>query len=275
MSLKEDLREKMSEEELKMLRRSFEIIGDIAIVEIPEELVSKKEIIVQAILQRHRHLKTILRKVGEVNGIYRVAKYEIVYGGKTETIAREHGCRFLVDPTRVYYSSKLATERARIAGLVKEGERVLVMFAGVGPYAIVIAKLAKPSEVIGIELNSAAVEYFRKNVKLNKAENVRIYEGDVNEIVPRLEGEFDRILMPAPYSAENFVHLLRGKVRKGGFVHYYTFESENFEELLAKKVEGIFLKSGIIAKAVFMRRCGSFAPYVNRYVVDLQYVGEL
>lgn len=275
MSLKEDLREKMSEEELKMLRRSFEIIGDIAIVEIPEELVSKKEIIVQAILQRHRHLKTILRKVGEVNGIYRVAKYEIVYGGKTETIAREHGCRFLVDPTRVYYSSKLATERARIAGLVKEGERVLVMFAGVGPYAIVIAKLAKPSEVIGIELNSAAVEYFRKNVKLNKAENVRIYEGDVNEIVPRLEGEFDRILMPAPYSAENFVHLLRGKVRKGGFVHYYTFESENFEELLAKKVEGIFLKNGIIAKAVFMRRCGSFAPYVNRYVVDLQYLGEL
>lgn len=275
MSLKEDLREKMSEEELKMLRRSFEIIGDIAIVEIPEELVSKKEIIVQAILQRHRHLKTILRKVGEVNGIYRVARYEIVYGGKTETIAREHGCRFLVDPTRVYYSSKLATERARIAGLVKEGERVLVMFAGVGPYAIVIAKLAKPSEVIGIELNSAAVEYFRKNVKLNKAENVRIYEGDVNEIVPRLEGEFDRILMPAPYSAENFVHLLRGKVRKGGFVHYYTFESENFEELLARKVEGIFLKNGIIAKAVFMRRCGSFAPYVNRYVVDLQYLGEL
>jgi len=275
VSLKKDLREKMSEEELKMLRRSFEIIGDIAIVEIPEELVSKKEIIVQAILQRHRHLKAILRKVGEVNGIYRVAKYEIVYGEKTETIAREHGCRFLVDPTRVYYSSKLATERARIAGLVKEGERVLVMFAGVGPYAIVIAKLAKPSEVIGIELNSAAVEYFRKNVKLNKAENVRIYEGDVNEIVPRLEGEFDRILMPAPYSAENFVHLLRGKVRKGGFVHYYTFESENFEELLAKKVEGIFLKSGIIAKAVFMRRCGSFAPHVNRYVVDLQYVGEL
>jgi len=275
VSLKEDLREKMSEEELKMLRRSFEIIGDIAIVEIPEELVSKKEIIVQAILQRHRHLKTILRKVGEVNGIYRVARYEIVYGGKTETIAREHGCRFLVDPTRVYYSSKLATERARIAGLVKEGERVLVMFAGVGPYAIVIAKLAKPSEVIGIELNSAAVEYFRKNVKLNKAENVRIYEGDVNEIVPRLEGEFDRILMPAPYSAENFVHLLRGKVRKGGFVHYYTFESENFEELLARKVEGIFLKNGIIAKAVFMRRCGSFAPYVNRYVVDLQYLGEL
>lgn len=275
MSLKEDLREKMSEEELKMLRRSFEIIGDIAIVGIPEELVSKKEIIVQAILQRHRHLKTILRKVGEVNGIYRVARYEIVYGEKTETIAREHGCRFLVDPTRVYYSSKLATERARIAGLVKEGERVLVMFAGVGPYAIVIAKLAKPSEVIGIELNSAAVEYFRKNVKLNKAENVRIYEGDVNEIVPRLEGEFDRILMPAPYSAENFVHLLRGKVRKGGFVHYYTFESENFEELLAKKVEGIFLKNGIIAKAVFMRRCGSFAPYVNRYVVDLQYLGEL
>jgi tRNA (guanine37-N1)-methyltransferase len=274
VSLKEMLKEKLSEEELKVLRRSFEIIGNVAILEIPDEIIEKKDLIVDAILIKHKSVKTILRKVGEVGGIYRVASYEKIYGKETETIAKEHGCRFLVDPTKAYFSSRLSTERERVARLVKEGERVLVMFGGVGPFAIVIAKLSKPREVIGVELNSTAVEYFRKNVKLNKLENVIVIEGDVSEVVPRLEGEFDRILMPAPYSAESFVHLLRGKVKKGGFVHYYTFESENYEEQLTKKVEEIFLKNGIVAKAFFMRKCGSFAPYVNRYVVDLQYLGE-
>ncbi|MCS7130138.1 MAG: class I SAM-dependent methyltransferase family protein [Archaeoglobaceae archaeon] len=275
MSLKEMLKDKLSEEELKILRRSFEIIGDIAIIEIPDELMSKKELIADAILKKHKQIKTILRKVGEVDGIFRVARYEKIYGEKTETMAKEHGCRFLVDPTKVYFSSKLSTERERIARLVKEGERVLVMFAGVGPYAIVISKLSKAKEIVGVELNRIAVEYFRKNVQLNKVENVVVIEGDVAEVVPKLEGKFDRILMPAPYSAENFVYLVRGKVNNGGFVHYYTFESENYEEEIPKKVEEIFLKNGILAKVIFMRRCGSFAPYVNRYAVDVQYLGEI
>lgn len=269
------LREKLSEEELKFLRRSFEIIGNVAIIEIPEELMEKKKLIVEAMIQRHKGVKTILRKVGEVDGIYRVARYEKIYGEDTETISKEHGCRFIVDPTKVYFSSRLSTERERIARLVKSGERVLVMFAGVGPFAIVIAKLSKPKEVVGVELNSIAVEYFRKNVKLNKVENVVVIDGDVAEIVPKLDGKFDRVLMPAPHSAESFVHLLKGKVKKGGFVHYYTFESENLEGQLIKKVEEIFMKNGMLVKAVFMRRCGSFAPYVNRYVVDLEYIGEI
>lgn len=275
MSLKEILKDKLSEPELRILRRGFEIIGDIAIVEIPEELLSKKDLIAEAILSKHRHIKTILRKSGQVDGVYRVAGYEIIYGGETETIAKEYGCRFFVDPTKVYYSSRLSTERERVAKLVKDGERVLVMFAGVGPFAILIAKISKAKDVIGIELNKVAAEYFRRNVKLNKVENVTVLEGDVAEIVPKLEGRFDRVLMPAPYSAEKFVYLLKGKVKKGGFVHYYTFESENFERELPKKVEEIFLENGIAAKVVFMRRCGNFAPYVNRYVLDLQYFHEI
>ncbi|MFN3384599.1 MAG: class I SAM-dependent methyltransferase, partial [Archaeoglobaceae archaeon] len=172
MSLKEALKDKLREEELKILRRSFEIVGNVAIIEIPDELMHRSDLIVSAILSRHKNVKTVLRKVGEVSGAFRVAKYEKLHGEETETIAKEYGCRFLVDPTKAYFSSKLSTERERIAKLVKDGERVLVMFAGVGPYAIVIAKLSKPREVVGVELNSVAVDYFRKNIKLNKVTNV-------------------------------------------------------------------------------------------------------
>jgi tRNA (guanine37-N1)-methyltransferase len=273
VSLKDLLKHKLSEDEIKAVRRSFEIIGDVVVIEIPDEIAHLKKEIVKAILTKHKHVKTILRKVGEVEGEYRVARYEVIYGSKTETVAKEHGCRFYVDPTKVYYSVKLSGERERIAKMVKEGERVLVMFAGVGPYPIVIAKLANPREVIGIELNPVAAEYFRKNVALNKVQDVvRVYEGDVKEIVPGLAGYFDRVLMPAPFSAEEFVYLLKGKVRRGSLVHYYTFESENRESELPEKVEELFKKHGMRTRALNFRRCGSFAPYVNRYVVDVEVV---
>ncbi len=270
MSIKELLKDKLSEEELKLVRRSFEIIGDVVIIEIPDEILHLKDEIVKAILSRHKHVKTVLRKVGEVSGEYRVARYEVVYGSRTETTVKEHGCRFMVDPTKAYYSVKLSGERERIAKLVKDGERILVMFAGVGPYAIVIARLAKPREVVGVELNPVAVEYFRRNVELNKVgEIVKVYEGDVREVVPKLEGEFDRIVMPAPYSAEDFVYLVRDKIKEGGWVHYYTFESANKENELAEKVERLFSKHGMSVEIVKVKKCGSFAPYVNRYVVDV------
>ena len=117
------------------------------------------------------------------------------------------------------------------------------------------------------------MEYFRKNVKMNKVEDiVKVYEGDVREVVPKLEGTFDRILMPAPYSAENFVYLIRDKIKKGGFVHYNTFASEEEEKILQKKVKERFKKQGMIVEVLNVRVCGSFAPRVYRYVLDLKVV---
>jgi len=274
VSLKDALRGKVGDEELRKVTRSFEIIGDVVLINLPDDVMHLKDLIVRAILEKHKRVKTILRKVGEVEGVYRVARYEPIYGGETETVVKEHGCRFLVDPTKVYYSVKLSGERERIAKLVREGERVLVMFAGVGPYAIVIAKLSKPREVIGVEINPKAVEYFRRNVELNKVEGVvKVYEGDVRDVVPKLEGKFDRVLMPAPYSAEDFVYLLRGKVKPGSYVHYYTFAGEEEEdEILPKRVKELFRRHGMVVEVEKVKACGSFAPRVYRYVLDLRVV---
>ena len=272
MSIREYLKGKVDEDVLKKVTRSFEIIGDVVVINLPDEVMQVKDLIVKAILSRHKRVKTILRKVGEVEGIYRVAKYEVIYGGETETVVKEHGCRLLVDPTKVYYSVKLSGERERIARMVKPGERVLVMFAGVGPYAIVIARLSRPKEVIGVEINPKAVEYFRKNLKMNKVEGVvKVYEGDVRDVVPKLKGKFDRILMPAPYSAEDYVYLLRDKVKAGTFVHYYTFAGEEEEdEILPARVKELFKRHGMSVEIKKVKACGSFAPRVYRYVLDLE-----
>ncbi len=255
------------------LRRGFEIIGDIVIIDLPDELISLKEDIVNWILTKHKHVKTIMRKTGEVSGEFRIAKYEIIYGKETETIAKEFGCRFKVDPTKVYYTSKLSGERERIARLVKPNERVLVMFAGVGPYAIIIAKLAKPKEVVGVEINPEAVRYFRENIRLNKVEGiVKAIGGDVRDVVPKLEGKFDRIVMPAPYNAEDFIDIAVEKIKKGGFIHFYTFAGEEEVEERAEKIKKRFSELGTEIEIVNWRECGNFAPRVNRYVFDIHII---
>lgn len=269
-NLKEYLKDKAREGDIGELRRGFEIIGDIMIIDLPDHLLYLKDDIIEWVRMKHKHVKTILRKTGEVRGEFRIADYETLYGSETETVAREHGCRFMVDVRKAYYTSKLSGERERIARKVREGERVLVMFAGVGPYAIVIAKLSSPSEVIGVEINPDAVRYFEENIRLNKVERaVRAVLGDVREEVPRLEGRFDRVVMPAPYNADEFFSLALMKIRSGGYIHFYTFSGE--EEVEEKKnwVLQEIEKMGYAGEVEYYRECGNFAPRVNRYVFDI------
>ncbi len=280
----------VSGDELEHIPRAFEIIGDIAMVELDEVARKHGELIAKAIMQLNRNVKVVLNKTGDVAGRFRVPEFAVILAKPeerdfptikkefrpkkiTETVHTEHGCRFLLDVSKVYFSSRLGFERKRIAEIVKDGERVLVMFAGVGPFAIVIGKNAKPREVIGVELNPHAVEYFRKNVVLNKVEGrVRVIEGDVAEVVPRLEGKFDRIVMPAPKNAPDYLELALEKVKKGGMIHLYTFAGEEEIESgdVIRKVEERCRNAGKDARVVFFRKCGAVAPYHYRVVVDLK-----
>ncbi len=269
-NLKDYLKDKAKKEDLNDLRRGFEIIGDIMIIDLPDHLLYLKDDIIEWVRIKHKHVKTLLRKTGEVRGEYRIADYEILYGSETETIAKEHGCRFKVDVRKAYYTSKLSGERERIARKVRDGERVLVMFAGVGPYPIVIARLSKPSEVVGIEINPDAVMYFKENIRLNKVEDVvKAVQGDVRVEVPKLDGEFDRIVMPAPYNADEFLSLALEKIKEGGYIHFYTFAGE--EEINEKRdwIIREIEKSGFSGEVESYRECGNFAPRVNRYVYDI------
>ncbi len=165
---------------------TFDIIGDIAIIKMntpgdPLELAKK-------ILEKHKHVKTVLLQISKVDIPFRVPKYKYLLGeNKTETIHKEFGLRFKVDVAKCYYSPRLENERMRIAKQVKENEKVLVMFSGVNPYPIYIAKFAKPEIVYSIEINPFAVKYGLENEKLNKVDDkIKTLLGDVRDVVPLL-----------------------------------------------------------------------------------------
>ena len=261
MSLRELLKDKLQEEKLLLVPKGFEVIGDIAILNLPPSLYDEKHLIAQALVSHNKNVKVVLLKKNKLAGEKRTAEFQILIGDRTTTIHKENCCLFKVDIARTYFTGKLYFERSRIAGEVKDGEDILVLFCGVGPFLIPIAKRKKVN-IIGLEKNPVACAIFRKNADLNKID-ADIILGDANSMNNIFRKRFDRIVMPTPYGQDHFLSFARPLLKPGGTVHFYTFKKDfeisHFKSLLEELGWHID----------FWRDCGDVAPRVSRYVFDI------
>jgi len=239
--LKDYLAERLNPQELKLLYSSYDIVGDIAIIRVPQNLKHRTEEIAKAIMHINNHIKTVLYQSSPVLGDLRLRELRWVAGEKkTETIHREHGCFFKVDLDRCYFSPRLLYERERIAKKVKPGEVIVNMFSGVGCYSIIIAKHSQARKVYSIDINPAAIEYQKENVRLNKVENiVEPILGDAKEVInERLRNIADRVLMPLPEKAYDYLDFAVMALKPGkGTIHYYGFTHAKKDENPIRKVK--------------------------------------
>ncbi len=272
-SLKEALSGELSKKEMEELTTSFDIIGDIALLDIPESLEKKEKEIADALLSVHKNVKVVAKKESSVKNVFRVRRVNVIAGEKrTDTTYSESGCRFKLDISKVYFSPRLAFERERVAGRIKKGEKILALFAGVGPYPIIVSKKNPETEIVAIELNPAAVKYMEENIKLNKCKNIKAILGDVKEIVPKkYAGWADRVFMPLPKDAGEFLETAIIGTGKGGIVHYYSFAP--IDDLYSQEIERIKNAAeelGRKAKVKGKKVVRPFAPKVSQIVIDFQ-----
>ena len=273
-SLEEALRGKLKPEELEELVRSFDIVGDIAVLEIPEPLEEKERLIAKAVMDVHRNVHVVAKKASPMGGEFRVRKLEILAGEKrTETIYKEHGCKMKVDLAKVYFSPRLSFERQRIASQVRKGERILAMFAGVGPFPLVIARRQPNVEIAAVELNPDAVRLMEENIRLNRLEkSIRPIHGDVREVVPQqFSGWADRILMPLPKDAHEFLNEAFIAARKGCIVHFYHFApiGRSFAEA-RRLVREAARKAGRKVEFLVERVVRPYSPQTEQVVIDFR-----
>jgi len=240
-NLKVLLRDKLTPEELRNLYKSYDIVGDIAVIRVHECLKSKAAVVAEAIMKTHKRVKTVLLQTSPISGEFRLRDLEWVAGeNKTETVHKEFGCLFKVDLKQVYFSPRLSYERRRIAELAKPNEVVVNLFAGVGCFSIIMAKFSKVAKVYSIDINPVAVQYMRENVLLNKVVGQVIpILGDAKEVVEkRLRSVADRVLMPLPEKAYEYLEQALIALKPlGGYIHYYTFEHATKDESPVKKAE--------------------------------------
>jgi tRNA (guanine37-N1)-methyltransferase len=272
--LKQVLGSILTPEETAQVYSAFDQIGDIVIIKVPDDLMPKKKLIADAILANVKTAKAVFAQVSPVRGDFRVRDLEFVAGeNRMITEYKEHGCRFKVDVARTYFSPRLSTERLRIADMVGDNETIVNMFAGVGTYSVVIAKANKTCRVYSIDSNAAASELDKINAKLNKVQDrVESICGDAAEVIKdRLAGQADRVLMPLPERAKEFVDSAVFALKEKGIVHYFAHVKADSkkagQELGLQDAHGAFAEYD--HQVVAVRVVREVGPRIYQIVADV------
>lgn len=259
---------------LAHLPHAVDFVGDIGIVEISKELEPYKNVIGRALLKANKNVRTVLAKAGAVTGTYRLRDYTFVAGErKTTTVHREYGCRFYVDVAKAYFSPRLSFEHSRVASLVKDGEKIVDMFSGVGPFAVMIAKTHPNVKVYAVDVNPDAVSYLERNVRANRVDG-RVFPmlGDARRIVSgKLIGIADRVIMNLPEKAFEFVDIACRAIKSiGGIVHFYTFTKTpvSLEDAMKSFMEAIKGQGRDVEAVLFSRFVRETAPHEHQVVLD-------
>lgn len=275
-SLKDNLSKSLTKVEMEFVKTAHDVIGNIAIVEIPKDLESRQKLIAETLLRVNTNVKTVLKKADIHEGVFRTQKMTFLAGENTkETVYKENNVRLKLDVEKVYFSVRLSNERKRIMELVKPGEEILVMFSGCAPYPIVLAKNTKAKHILGIEINPEGHKYGLMNLGLNKIKNVDLICGDVHTVIPGLKEKhkrlsYDRIIMPLPKTADEFLGDALEVARKGTIIHFYDFlHLDKFDEAI-KKIDAACKKRKMDYKVHDIFKCGQHAPHIYRICVDFE-----
>jgi tRNA (guanine37-N1)-methyltransferase len=255
------------------LPTSYDVIGNILLLKLDPELTCFKSEIGNTLLKVNKNIKTVcLTK--PIKGELRTRDMEIISGEKsTETIHKEFGLRFKVDVKKTYFSPRLANERKRVAELVKDGEIVLDMFAGVAPFSIMIAKYAKPKIVYAFDKNKDAVRYANDNVKINNVlDKVEVIHTDAKkseEILNQKGVKANRIIMNLPFSSYLFFENALKLVADSCTIHYYDILKEDDIDERINDLKKLANKSKINLAKFDIRKIKTYAPREFYIGVDI------
>ena len=255
-SLRDALRDRIGPR-ADAIKRAFDVIGDIAIIERTRGSENIETDIAHALLETHKNIKTVLIKDGGHEGDYRIQRYRWLAGdNRTTTIHKENGYALELDVATSYFSPRVGGERMRIATMIGE-ERVLVIGSGIGPYPICIEKHSRAREIIGVEFNTNAHEYALKNTKRNACERIECVRADAREYLSENHG-YDRIIMPLPAQSSELAPLAYDALNPEGVMHVYTFIHEGEEP------------KGFPGRIEHVETVGAAAPGYYRVCLDIR-----
>ena len=251
-------------EDILGYRPNFEVVGDIALVEVADA-----EAVAAAIMATSKGIKAVIAPISEVEGEFRTRRFRHIAGEvRTSTIHKEHGLYYKVDLEGAYFTERLGTERLRVARLVQPEDFILDMFAGVGPFSLLLAR--KGARVVAMDKNPVAVKCLRENALLNRIQNIEILEGDAAELAASYVGQADHVIMNLPHSASSFLVPAMQAVKSGGVIHYYCIAPEDDlyrdEAPIRKAADSLGAEVEVLYRGIVR----SYAPRRHNVVIDFR-----
>src|SRR5256885_14546959 len=255
----------------RSLPSSFDVIGDIAVLKVPSEMQRYRGEIGRAILRWNPTLRVVVEDRG-VKGERRVRSIDVIAGERrTTTVHTEHGLRYRVDLAQAYFSPRLASERQRVADLVLEDEVVADPFAGVGPFAILIAKRRRPKLVHASDVNPAAVELLRTNIGANRVDRVAAHEGDARRVLDEI-APVDRIILDLPHTAFDHLPDAFAAIGVRGGIHVYRILERADQPAALDRIRAIAAAAGFQITALLAHPVRAYSPTQHHVAFDVTVV---
>jgi len=259
------LRGRVPEEVLAVLPRSYQVVGDLVLVHLPEEALPYSEVIGEA-LARVARVRAVYA-VSLTEGEFRIRRISKLWGeGGAETVHTEYGVRIYVDLSRSYFNPTLSYEHWRLSEEVRDGERVLDLFSGVGAFSLHIA-FKRYATCVAVDSNPHAIAALVRSTTLNKLKGrvvpVVSRVEDVGELLPR--ESFSRVIVDLPHRSLEYLELAAGFVERGGYIHLYALGSEDPTEIVSRM-------GGAPYRLVELRRVLDYSP--RRYVYGVKLLKE-
>jgi len=257
-------------------QRAYSVLGNIAIVNFPDKYNGSKKRFADVILKQNKSITTVLEKSKKFSGRLRKMNTKHLGGEKTKEVRyKENSCVFRFNIDESYFSPRLSNERKELASKIKRGSEVLVMFAGVAPFSIVIAKNSKAKKIYSNEINRQANKYAELNLELNKVKDkVELVNGDIKRLVKqkKIRKKFDVIVMPRPQLKDMFLKEAFALSKKGTRIYYYGFckvdELKEMIENIKQQAKDSRKKIKILKK----KKAGELAPYKFRFRIDIKVI---
>ncbi len=235
-----------------LIRRGFATGQVLVALVLASPILPSKNNFVKALRKLHPEITTVVLNVndkktsmvlGERNiTLYGKGYIEDILCGKTYRISP--GSFYQVNPVQTEVLYRKAIELAGLTGR----ERVLDAYCGIGTIGMTAADQA--GEVIGVELNRAAVRDAISNAKANGVKNIRFFAGDAGDFLDDLaaRGETVDVVFLDPPRAGSTEKFLNAVARMG--VERVVYVSCN-PETLARDLKYL-KKKGYQAEGVWV-----------------------
>ena len=288
-TLEDALREKIPPKFLNLIPKSYDIIGNIAILEFErsDQIHDKKSngfktLVANAVIDVNKNVNSVFEKKSEIKGPYRLRDLAHLGGvNKTETIHKENNCSFHLDIKTTFFTPRLVYERRRISESdIQENELIVDMFAGVGPFSIQIVNL-NPVKIYAFDINPDAYKLLKKNIGLNELKGEIIpYNMDIKDVVnpsnqlgKLLENNVDRVIMNLPENSIDFIDVACFLMKKsGGILHFYSFSEKpnSIGKTIEVLKETLNNFNWVIYEIFSSKIVKSYSPKSELIIVDLK-----
>jgi tRNA wybutosine-synthesizing protein 2 len=275
--LQEELKSELTAQELELLPSGFQTVGKVIIIKLKPELLDKKELLAETYLKLLPYIRSVYINLGKIEGEYRTPEQiEYLAGEKDpEVLHKEHGVKYKFDITEIMFSQGNLNERKHLGNLVKEGEIIVDMFAGIGYFSLPMAVLSNPKKVYSIELNPTAYKYLEKNIELNDVEDTIVpIHGNCKEETTKLSKEgikADRVVMGVFPAPKDYIGEALAVAKDSGTVIHYEGVVDGDNELeLYKEFADIAGDSGLSTELLDHRFIKSYGPNLYHSVYDIK-----